>query len=810
MKDSMNALIHYVRYALRQLRKSPGFTAVAVITLALGIGATTAIYTVLYATFIEPMPYPHPEQLVMVWSKWTTGRNFVSVGDFLDWKRQNTAFQDLNAWTGGSFNLSTADHPETIAGQQTTPGWYSLQGFQFYLGRDFVADEGVPGRDHEVILAHSLWERMGSDQNIIGHPIRINSEAYTVVGVLAPGVGDRLTVQLAVPLAFKPEEIDHSYHRLLVMGRLKPGVTMAQAQADMDVVAKRIAQDYPDSNKTWGVTVEALRNDFLPREILKTYWLLMGAVGFVLLIACVNVANLLLARGTARQKEVAVRASLGASRGELFSQFLVESAVLASLGGVIGIGFAWALVRGVMAIIPDNIVTSESHIGISWPILLFTLLTTLVAAIGFGCAPAWQAAGADPNDALKEGGRAGTGAGTHSLRRALVVTEFALALTLLASAGLAIHSFFNLTQVDLGVRRDHILSFVLPVPTQRFSQPEQMVAFYHSLLEKLEAIPGVSRAEAATAVPVRGSWFGMAFTIVGKPPIEHSARPNADFQMVTPGYFDTFGIRVIRGRSFTDQDTASSIHVAMVNEDFVKRYLPDVDPVTQEIVVEQLVPGVTRLGPPVTWQIVGVFHNVRTGDMREDYPEIDVPFWQSPWPRAAMAVRTSGDPAAMTSSIAAAIRAADSDLPLAEIQTMDQIVADARSHDRFATVLYGGFAAMALLLAAVGIYGVMAFAVTQRTHELGLRMALGAGREQVFGLILKEGATLASAGLLLGLLGACLVGRTMRGLLFGVGTIDVTAFASVAIVLLASAVLACYVPARRAARVDPMVALRYE
>ena len=681
----MSGIFQDLRYALRQLRQSPGFTAVAVVTLALGIGATTAIYTVLYATVLAPMPYPNAEQLVMVWSKLDGGRNPVSAAEFLDWKRQNTVFQDLNAWNDGMFNLATSDRHEHVPGQLTTPGWYRMQGFGFSLGRDFLPEEGEPGKDRVVILAHSLWQWLGANSSIIGQQVRINSEPYTVVGVLAPGLADRLTVELAVPLAFKPEQLDHSFRSLTVLGRMKPGVSMAQAQADMEVVARRLGQDHPDSNKNWGVSIEPLRNDFLPPVTLKTLWLLMGAVGFVLLIACVNVANLLLARGTTRQKEIAVRASLGASRWELFVQFLVESLALASIGGIFGVGLAEALVKGVMAIMPPFIVTSEADIRVSLPVLLFTLATTVVAAVGFGCAPAWQAAGVDPSDALKEGGRAGTSAGTRSLRRALVVTEFALALTLLGGAGLAIHSFLNLTHVDLGVRSDHILTFTLPVPRVRLTQPEQIVAFYRRLLEKLESIPGVSRAEAATATPVRGRWFGMAFTIVSRPPVDLSLRPGAGFQMVTPGYFDTFGIRVVRGRSFTEQDTAENVRVAMVNEDFVRRYLSGVDPLTQRVAVDQLIPGVTRNGPPVIWQIVGVFHNVRTGDLREDFPEIDVPFWQSPWPQAGMAVRTSGDPDAITKSVADVVKSMDPDLPLAQVRTMEQIVAESRSYERFET-----------------------------------------------------------------------------------------------------------------------------
>ena len=806
----MNGLVQNLRYSFRQLRQNPGFATVAVLTLALGIGATTAIYTVLYATLLAPMPYPHAEQLVMVWTKIRGGRGGVSAGDFLDWKRQGTVFQDLNAWTGGNFNLATADRPEQVQAHLTTPGWFTMQGFQFFLGRDFLPEEGVTGKDREVILTHRLWERLGADRDVVGKQVRLNNESYAVVGVLAPGVADRLPVDLSLPLAFKPEQINHDFRWMLVMGRLKPGVSLAAAQADMDVVARRISQDYPDSNKNVGVSVELLRNDFISHQTILTLWLLMGAVAFVLLIACANLANLLLARATVRQKEVAIRASLGATRRQLFAQFMTESLLLAVIGGAVGIGFARVLIQGFNSLIPPSTLPSEADIGISPAVLLCALAATTFSVVLFGCAPAWQASGVDPNSALKEGGSSGTSARRQRLRRVLVAGEFALALTLLASAGLAIHSFWNVIQVDLGARTDHILTLSLPVPQGRLTDSQQIVAFYRELISKLEALPGVSRAEAATATPVRGRSFGMFFTIVGRPAEDTSIRQDAGFQMVTPGYFNTFGIRVVAGRSFTEQDAPGSVRVAMVNEDFVRRYLSDIDPLSQRLSIAQLVPGVTRNNPPVEWQIVGVFHNVRTGDLREDFPEIDVPFWQSPWPQADMAVRTLGDPAAMTKSIATTVASMDSDLPVTDVRTMDEIVDESRASDRFQTILYVTFSGFALLLAAVGIYGVMAFAVAQRTHEIGLRMALGAGREHVLAMILKEGVILALIGSTFGLIGALFVGRAMKSMLYGVGVMDVRAFTGVALVLLAAAALACYIPARRAAKVDPMVALRYE
>jgi putative ABC transport system permease protein len=807
----MKTLRQNARYSIRLLRKNPGFTLIAAITLALGIGANTAIFSVIYAVLLAPMPYPDPDQLVMVWSKIQGGNNSVAAGDFLDWKQQNKTFQDINAWTGASFNFATAAQPEQINGRANTPGMSRMAGNVFLMGRDFLPEEGEPGKDHEVILTHRLWEHLGADHNIIGKSIRMNSDPYTVVGVLAAGQTDRLESQFFVPLVFKPEQINHDFHWLLVMGRMKPGVTLAQAQADMEVVTNRIAQDHPQSNKGWGASVEELHNDFFPKEAKQTLWLLMGGVGFILLIACGNVANLVLAKGTTRLKEVAVRTSLGASRWQVFSQFLTESLVLAVLGGALGIGLGWAIVKVMMVKMPPYTLPSEADVTLNIPVLLFTLSATTIAGMLFGCAPAWHASRVDPNETLKEGGRSGTSAGRHRLRRSLVIGEFALALTLLAGAGLAIHSFWNLARVDPGFRTDHILTFSLPVPEKRLTQPEQMVAYYKQLVERIEALPGVIRAEAATGMPLQGTNFGMPFTIPGKPVADPSARPGAGFQMVTPGFFQTFAIQMAKGRTFTDQDTAGSVRVAIVNETFVNRYLKGVDPLTQRILVEQLIPGVTKLGPPVEWQIVGVFRNIHNGGIRgEGFPEIDVPFAQSPWPQAAMAVRTTGDPAEMSKSIAGAVHAVDPDLALAGVKTMDQIVSQSLVGDRFTTALYVSFASVALVLAAIGIYGVMAFAVAQRTHEIGLRMALGASQDNVLGLILKEGIILAAIGLGLGLVGACFVGRAMRGLLYGVGTIDVAAFSAVAVTLFLAALLACYVPANKAAKVDPMVALRNE
>ncbi len=799
-------------FGLRLLRKNPGFTAVAVLALALGIGANTAIFSVVYATLLAPLPYRQPDRIVMVWSFVGGRRNGVAAGDFLDWRRRNTAFESIAAWTGRQMSLSISNHPEQVQAEPSTPGFLGVLGQPLLFGRDFLPEEGELGKDHEVILTYRLWKnRFGGDRDILSKQVRIDGEQYTVVGVLAAGATDRVRSELYIPLAFRPNQINHEFHWLLVMARLKQGVTVAQANADMQSVTKHIAEEFPKSNQGWGASVEPLQNDFLNRDTVRALWILLGAVGFVLLIACANVANLLMARGAARQREVAVRGALGATRGQLFAQFLTESLALAGIGGALGVGLAWAFLKAILALMPAFTLPSEADVTLNIPVLLFTLGATMLAGVLFGCAPAIQAMHLNLNDTLKEGGRGGVGVAKHRARHALVLVEFSLALTLLAAAGLAVHSFWNLTHVDMGFRTDHILTFGLPMPTDRRPQPAQMLAFYQQMLERVQALPGVTSASISTGMPVQGANFGMPFDIAGKEVADRSQRPGAGFNMVTPGYFPTFGVRITRGRAFTEADAAGGLPVAIVSSDLVKKYFPSVDPLTQRLSVEQLIPGVANLGPPIVWQIVGVYQDVRNGGPKDGgFPEIDVPFAQSPWPGVQMAVRTVGDPANMSKSIAAVINSLDPDLPMADVKTMDQLLEDSMGGDRFGAVLFAAFAVIALLLAAFGIYGVMSFGVAQRTHEIGLRMALGAGSSQVLGMILKEGMTLGAIGVVVGLLASWGVAKLMRNLLFGIGSIDYGPLSVVAAILMISAFLACYVPARRATQVDPMAALRQD
>jgi predicted permease len=796
---------------VRLLRKYPGFTITALLAVALGIAANTAIFSVVYATLLAPLPYEDPDRIVIVWSRIQGNRNVTAAGDYLDWRRLSRSFTGLHAWTGRNVSLSSGERPEEVPARIGTPGFITTHGFKLVLGRDFLPEEGVVGKERVMILTHQFWQtRFGGDPSILNRQIRVDGEPHSVVGVIAPGVADRLESRVFLPLAFKPEQINHDFHWLLVLGRLKPGVTLAQANADMESATKEMARLYPKSNSGWSASVEPLKNNFLPDEVVSTLWLLLGAVGFVLLIACANVANLLLARGIARQREVAVRSAIGASRGRVVSQLLTESVVLAAAGGALGLGLAHLLMDGIMALMPPNTLPSEADVSLNVPVLVFTLLVSLLSGLLFGCAPAWQVTRLNLSDILKEAGRTSIGGSRRWVPRALVVAEVALALTLLAGAGLAIASLVKLTTIDLGFRTDHLLTFNLPVPSERLKGPEQIQLFYRQALDRLKAIPGVTSVSASTGMPVSGTGFGMPFYIAGKPVKDPSQRPGAGFNMVTPDYYRTFGIQIQRGRGFTEQDSAGAPRVAVVNDAFVRRYLPGVDPLNQRLVIEQLIPGVTRLGPGVEWQIVGVYHAVRNRGPRGDFPEIDVPFAQSLWPGTVVAVRTSLDPDSIRKSAAEIVQSLDPDLPIADVQTMDQLVERSLAGDRFQAVVFGGFAAAALVLAALGIYGVMSFAVVQRRHEIGLRMALGAGREKVLRQVLRDGVLTALLGVALGSIGAYLVGRAMQSMLFGVQAVDPLVLPVVAGLLMATAILACLVPALRAASVDPMTALRQD
>jgi putative ABC transport system permease protein len=799
------------RLGIRLLLRQPGFTVIALLTLALGVAANTAIFTVVYATLLAPLPYENGDRIVIVWSRVQNNRNGSAAGTYEEWKRRSRSFEGLAAFTGRQVSLAEpGQRPDQVQARLGTPGFVTIHGFKMMLGRDFIPEEGVPGKDHAIVLTNRFWRtRYNSDASIVGKTLRVDGLPHTVVGVLAPGPSDRLESAMFLPLAFRPDQLNHDFHWLLVMGKLKPNVTIEQADAEMKGIAKQIAEEFPKSKKGWSASVEPLKNNFLDQNLIATLWMLLGSVAFVLLIACANVANLLLARGTARQREMAVRASLGASRGRLFAQLITESVVLAVAGGLLGLVLAFFALDVLLALIPPNTLPSEADLTINVPVLIFTLAVSVLSGVVFGSAPAWQVQRIKLNDVLKETGRSAIAGGRQWVRRAFVVTEFALALTLLAGAGLAISSLVKLVNVDLGFQIERRLTMSLPVPDTRLKGAEQIEVFYRQVLDQARAIPGVKSVSVSTGFPVRGTNFGMPFEIVGRPIGDPGQRPGAGFNMVSPDYFKTFGIAIQRGRAFTEQDSAAAPRVAIVNDAFARQYLAGLDPLKSRILVEQLLPGETRLGPAVEWQIVGVYRSVRNRGPRGDFPEIDVPFAQSPWPGVVIGVHTtSPDPESVRNAIAAIVQRLDPDLPIADVQTMEQLVYERLAFDRFQAVLFGAFAGVALVLAALGIYGVMSFTVVQRTHEIGLRMALGAGRDQVLRQILREGLVTALVGLAIGTVGAYLVGRGMRGMLFGVGAIDPLAFSIVACLLLSASILACFIPAMRAASVDPMTALR--
>jgi putative ABC transport system permease protein len=806
-----------LKTAIRGLSATPWLSAAAVIALALGIGPNTAIFTIVYATLLAPLPFSNPDQLVRVTPMVGEVQDRVSLADYLEWKKRATSFQALEAFSPGrTLNLATRDAPEVVIARQVTPGGHRMLREGVWLGRDFRADEDQPGKQHVVLLTHRLWrERFGADRDIIGRDIRMDAIPYTVVGVLEPGSWDRAPANIWIPIAFTPAEIANRQVRpLIVDGRLKPGVTVEQAQQEMNAIAADLAREFPESNARRTVRVmpmaTAIVNSsrtMVPGTGLKPLlWSLLAAVSFVVLMACVNVANLLLSRGVTRERETAIRAALGATRGRLMRLALIEGVVLAAIGGALGVLASMWILQGILAMLPPFTLASTVDPRLNLQVLLFALGTTMFAGTVSGSVQAWQAGRTNFNDTLKQAGRSGIGHGRRRLLHALVVVEFALAVTLLGGAGLTMQSFWNRTQVDLGVRTDHILTFALPVNQQRFSSPAEIDAFYRQLLERFEAVPGVAKASVSSALPLLGFGVPRKFSVVGQPDDARSSRPSAGVQMVTPEYFEVFGIRMLQGRALNDRDDMSAQRVAVVNERFVRLFLNGRDPVGQRIAMDS---SGGASDSRVEWHIVGVFRDVSNVEQfgEPKAPQIYVPFAQSPGPQAMVAVRTTNSEL-LQSSLAAAVHAVDPALPLVSVRTMEEIVGERLAPDRFNILLYGGLAALALLLATLGIYGVMAFTVTQQTAEIGLRMALGAGHNQVRLQILRAGAALAACGLVLGLVGAYALGRTMQSMLFGTGALSVPVVVVTGLVLILTALAACYLPARRASVVDPLIALR--
>ena len=804
--------MQHLRYTWRVLWKNPTWTIIILFTIALGVGANTAIFTVNYATLFAPLPFPHPDQLVTLWTGVKLHRDNPPAITFMDWRREKPrAFQDIGAFTGGGVDIGGKSQPESLWGMRVSANYYRTLGESFFLGRDFLDEEERDGKNHVVILTHKLWIHLGADPQVIGHTLRVNGEPYTVVGVLQPGIADRDIFQLAVPLVFTPEELQHHDPvYLVVVGRLRPGATITQAQDEMNAIAAHSPRSDTNSAQAATVRISPLREFMfsMSSDSRRMLWWLLGAVVFVLSIACVNVANLLLAKGLTRQKELAVRTALGATRKTTFLQSLAESLLLAAAGGILGIGLGYSMLRGLLAELPRFTLPWATDTRLNLPVLFLTLTVTTLAGLVFGCVPAWYASRIDPNVALKSGGQAALGLGRHRLQRMLVIGELAVALTLIAGAGLALHSFLNLMQVDMGVRTDHVLTFYLGVPKTQSKDPEKVAAYYRQMLSSIQSVPGITSASAQTVMPLFPSQ-GAPFTIAGGSGAREdtSKWPSTGFGAITPGYFSTFGIRLMTGRIFNEQDTNSGIRVALVNEQFVRTYLNGADPLRQHILVQN---STDPAGTATEWQIAGVYRNVLSGSMRDHRPEILIPFWQSPTGSPSIAVRSAEDPELMTKSLAAAVHSVDTSATVTEPRTMEQIRNQVLGSDRFSMILLVGFGTVALVLATLGVYGVMSFSVANRTGEIALRMALGADRADLVAWVVSQGISLAVVGLSLGLTGAYFVGRGMRHSLFGVGQIDFTVLGIVALLLLFTVLIACLIPARRAAFADPMRALRTE
>jgi putative ABC transport system permease protein len=833
----IETLLRDVRYGARVLLKSPGFTAVAVLTLALGIGANTAIFSVVDAVMLRPLPYPEPERLVMLWTSMKgqgVSRAGSAMPDYREWRDQTQSFDGLAAFYYGDFNLSGGGaEPERAQGARVTANLFDVLGVRPALGRNFLPEEEQWGRNRVALLSYGLWQRRyAGDPGIVGREISLGAQSYTVVGVLPKGTAffdNQPPVDLFVPISFAPGDNADSRNNyfIQIVGRLKPGVALAQAQEDVSAVAARLRADGKET-EGFGGEVGSLR-DQIVGDARRALLVLLGAVSFVLLVACVNVANLLLARAAAREKELAIRASLGASRLRLVRQMLLESLPLGLIGGGVGLLLAAWGVSALDAQLPAAL-PRHNAIEIDARVLAFTAAVSLLTTVTFGVLPAFQAARSNLQLALSEGGRGGTqGRKASRLRGLLVTAEMALAVVLLVGAGLMIQSFFKLRGVETGFEARNVLTMRVPLPPAKYptplninSPPPAALGFFERLLERVRATTGVKAAGVSTSLPLGagGSW-GKLFSVEGRPlPTSFDQIPNVRFALVSEDYLSAMGIPVRAGRPFDAHDTEDSPQVAIINETAARRFFPGDDPLGKVI---YLGPPDTMLPPAQPGQdsraprrtIVGVVADVKGADLsRDPQAQVYAPYRQNKlegWSNAMMlAVRTEGDPATMAATIREEVRALDVDQPVTDVATMEERLSRSVSRPRFSTLMLGVFAAAALLLAAVGIYGVVAYAVAQRAHEIGVRMALGAQRGDVLRMILRQGMILTCAGVVVGLAASLALTRLMTGLLYGVSAMDPLTFAAVSLLLLIVALFACLVPARRATKVDPMIALRYE
>ena len=804
-----------MRYAIRTLRRSPGFTTIALLTLALGIGANTAIFSFVNGVMLKPLPYRDPHGIVLVWEKPPGGhRNGISTLNFLDWKNQNTVFEHMAAQNGGAVTLTGTGAPEELQSSRVSASYFDIFGVQAVLGRTFAPDEDQSGKSQVVVLSHRLWEnRFGADPSIIGRKLTLNGTPCTVIGVLpANSPFDRSWAQLWMPLAFEPRDMTRDYHWMLSFARLKPGVTLEKAQAAMDAIGARIAAAYPESNQGWGVTVERFEDRIVGPQLRRSLLVLLAAVGAILLIGCANLANLTLARGAAREREIAVRASLGAGAWRLIRQLLTENLLVAAAGGALGLALGYAMIRGLILLAPPFSLPSEADVSIDPAVLLFTLAVSLLTALLFGLAPAIHAARVDPASSMKEGGRsASSGAGRARLRSALIVAEVALAFVLLAGAGLLVGSFFRMLHVDTGFTSTNVTTARLPIARDRFTHPEQLLQYVRLLDDRLRAAPGVRDVAFSNVLPMQGWGDGMPFLIAGRAFVDRANRRACFYKRVTGSYFRTLEIRLLRGRTFSGDDTRGGAPVTVINEEMARRYFKGEDPLGKRILIQEILYGQPGLGPEIPWEVVGIVGDEQTGSLIDNKsPGVYVTFDQSPTNDLNMVLRASLDPRMLTSAIHAAVHAVDKDQAIADLETLEQIKSGTVSSDRMQTMLLALFAALALLLAAIGIYGVISYSVTQRAHELGIRAALGASRGSLLGMVIRRGMQLTLIGLAIGVAGALALTRLLASLLFGISPRDPVTLIVVAAVLSTVALLACYIPARRAAAVDPLVALRYE